>query len=125
MAETTHPFAQRVRQAPDSQLLNADQHTGAPLMCMPEVEKQAENHLILEHGESADRGMLTGALGGIIGPLSLYIGKPHVAKRHAHLQWPAPIRESLRPDGSTTRLIDLERERGLGAQAATRAGTKA
>lgn len=90
------------RQA-DSQLLNADQPTGAPLMCMPEVEKQAENHLIPEHGESADRGMLTGA----------------------HLQWPAPIRESLRPDGSTTRLIDLERERGLGAQAATRAGTKA
>ena len=73
MTETPHPFAQRVRQAPDSRLLNTDQPTGAPLMCMPEVEEQTENYLIIEHGDSADRGMLTGALGGILGPLSLYM----------------------------------------------------
>jgi len=72
MTETTpaHPFAQRLRQLPDCRLLRADQPTGAPLMCMPEVEAQTEHYLVIEHGESADRGMLTGALGGVLGILS-------------------------------------------------------
>ena len=35
---TEHPFAQRLAQLPDSRLLRADQPTGTPLMCMPEVE---------------------------------------------------------------------------------------
>jgi hypothetical protein len=73
MSETTHPFAQRLRQVPDSRLLYADQPTGTTLMCMPEVEKQTEHCLIIEHGDSADRGMLTGALGGVLGPLSLFM----------------------------------------------------
>ena len=69
MTETTtaHPFAQRLRQVPDSRLLRADQPTGTPLMCIPEVEAQTEHYLIIEHGDSADRGMLTGALGGGLG----------------------------------------------------------
>jgi hypothetical protein len=61
---TDHPFAQRLAQLPDSRLLRADQPTGAPLMCMPEVEEQTEHYLAIEHGDSADRGMLTGVLGG-------------------------------------------------------------
>lgn len=61
---TAHPFAQRLRQAPDSRLLRADQATGAELMCMPEVEEQTECYLAIEHGDSADRGMPTGVLGG-------------------------------------------------------------
>ena len=61
---TDHPFAQRLAQLADSRLLRADQPTGAPLMCMPEVEEQTEHYLAIEHGDSADRGMLTGALGG-------------------------------------------------------------
>ena len=64
---TTHPFAQRLSQAPDSRLLRSDQGTGADLMCMPEVEEQTEQYLAIEHGDSADRGMLTGALGGGLG----------------------------------------------------------
>ena len=36
-------------------------------MCMPEVEEQTEHYLSIEHGDSADRGMLTGALGGMGG----------------------------------------------------------
>ncbi len=64
---TDHPFAQRLAQLPDSRLLRADQPTGAPLMCMPEVEEQTEHYLAIEHGDSADRGMLTGALGGVAG----------------------------------------------------------
>ncbi|NQD93962.1 hypothetical protein HP532_15030 [Pseudomonas sp. CrR25] len=65
MTDTTaHPFAQRLSQAPDSRLLRADQNTGADLMCMPEIEEQTEHYLAIEHGDSADRGMLTGALGG-------------------------------------------------------------
>ncbi|TQL07405.1 hypothetical protein FBY21_2786 [Pseudomonas sp. SLBN-26] len=36
-------------------------------MCMPDVEEQTEHYLSLEHGESADRGMWTGALGGVGG----------------------------------------------------------
>ncbi len=36
-------------------------------MCMPEVEEQTEYYLSLEHGENADRGMWTGALGGVGG----------------------------------------------------------
>ncbi|WP_324709594.1 hypothetical protein [Pseudomonas citronellolis] len=35
-----------------------------------------------------------------------------VAKRRSHRQWPELVRERLRPDGPTTRLIDLEREQG-------------
>lgn len=61
---TEHPFAQRLAQLPDSRLLRADQATGTPLMCMPEVEEQTEHYLAIEHGDSADRGMWTGAFGG-------------------------------------------------------------
>lgn len=64
---TDHPFAQRLAQLPDSRLLRADQPTGAALMCMPEVEEQTEHYLAIEHGDSADRGMWTGALGGVAG----------------------------------------------------------
>lgn len=60
-----HPLAQRLAQAVDGYPLQADQPTGAPLMCMPDVEEQTEHYLAIEHGESADRGMLTGALGGM------------------------------------------------------------
>ena len=60
-----HPLSQRLAKALDGQPLQADQATGAPLMCMPEVEEQTEQYLAIEHGESADRGMLTGALGGM------------------------------------------------------------
>ncbi|MBV6750285.1 hypothetical protein KV580_08250 [Pseudomonas chlororaphis] len=35
------------------------------------------------------------------------------AKRRARNRWPEIVLERLRPDGPTTRLIDLERERGL------------
>ncbi len=65
IAQTT--FARRFAQVPDSRLLQSDQPTHAPLMCMPEVEEQTEHYLSLEHGESADRGMWTGALGGVGG----------------------------------------------------------
>jgi hypothetical protein len=51
----------------DGHPLQADQPTGAPLMCMPDVEEQTEHYLAIEHGESADRGMLTGALSGVLG----------------------------------------------------------
>lgn len=64
---TNHPFAQRLAQVPDSRLLKADKPTGTPLICMPEVEEQTEHYLAIEHGDSADRGMLTGALGGGLG----------------------------------------------------------
>ena len=60
-----HPLAQRLAKALDAHPLQADQPTGAPLMCMPEVEEQTEHYLSIEHGDSADRGMLTGALGGM------------------------------------------------------------
>ena len=62
-----HPLAQRLAKALDAHPLQADQPTGAPLMCMPEVEEQTEHYLSIEHGDSADRGMLTGALGGMGG----------------------------------------------------------
>ncbi|BBT15251.1 hypothetical protein WP8S17C03_13000 [Metapseudomonas otitidis] len=65
--EASRAFAQRFTQVPDSCLLQSDQSTQAPLMCMPEVEEQTEFYLSLEHGESADRGMWTGALGGGLG----------------------------------------------------------
>ncbi|MGE8499445.1 MAG: hypothetical protein ACN6O6_18235 [Pseudomonas sp.] len=61
---TEHPFAQRLAQLPDTRLLHADHPTGAQLMCMPEVEEQTEGYLAIEHADSADRGMWTGALGG-------------------------------------------------------------
>nr|WP_298116396.1 hypothetical protein [uncultured Pseudomonas sp.] len=64
---TAHPFAQRLSQAPDSRLLYAEQSTGAELLCIPEVEGQTEHCLAIEHGDSADRGMLTGALAGVGG----------------------------------------------------------
>ncbi|MGE8499443.1 MAG: hypothetical protein ACN6O6_18225 [Pseudomonas sp.] len=66
---TSHPFAQRLQGSPESSLLHADHSTGAELLCIPEVEEQAEHYLAIEHGESADRGMLTGALGGVLGIL--------------------------------------------------------
>ncbi len=71
MTETTasHPFAQRLQSSPESRLLYADQSTGAELLCIPEVEEQTEHYLAIEHGNSADRGMLTGALGGVLGVL--------------------------------------------------------
>ncbi|MDH0334792.1 hypothetical protein [Metapseudomonas otitidis] len=61
LTQTT--FARRFAQVPDSRLLQADKSTEAPLMCMPEVEEQTEYYLSIEHGEGADRGMWTGALG--------------------------------------------------------------
>ncbi len=61
------PLSLRLAQALDGHALHADTSTGAPLMFMPEVEEQTEQYLALEHGESADRGMLTGALGGGLG----------------------------------------------------------
>ncbi|TQL07407.1 hypothetical protein FBY21_2788 [Pseudomonas sp. SLBN-26] len=63
-AEAARTSARRFAQVPDSCLLQSDQSTQAPLMCMPEVEEQTEFYLSIEHGESADRGMWTGALGG-------------------------------------------------------------
>ena len=66
-AEAARAFAQRFAQVADSRLLQAEKSTEAPLMCMPEVEEQTEHYLSLEHGESADRGMWTGALGGVGG----------------------------------------------------------
>ncbi len=36
-----------------------------------------------------------------------------IAKRRSSNHWPEIVLERLRPDGPTTRLIDLERERGL------------
>lgn len=66
-AATNQPFAQRLTQVPDSRLLQADQPTGSPIICMPEVEEQTEHYLAIEHGNSADRGMWTGALGGGLG----------------------------------------------------------
>ncbi|MFI8607235.1 hypothetical protein ACIGFL_02635 [Pseudomonas sp. NPDC077649] len=71
---TNHPFAQRLARVPDSRLLQADQPTGAPLICMPEVEEQTEHYLAIEHGDSADRGMLTGALGGGVGIACFIMG---------------------------------------------------
>ncbi len=59
-----HPFAQRLHGSPESRLLYAEQSTGAALLCIPEVEEQTEHYLAIEHGDSANRGMLTGALGG-------------------------------------------------------------
>lgn len=74
-AATNHPFAHRLAHVPDTCVLQAGQPTGAPLMCMPEVEEQTEHYLAIENGDSADRGMLTGALGGgsglIFGTFSL------------------------------------------------------
>jgi len=43
-------------------------------MCMPEVEEQTEHYLAIEHGDSADRGMLTGALGWGIGLTCIFTG---------------------------------------------------
>lgn len=37
-----------------------------------------------------------------------------IAKRRSRNRWPQIVTERLQPDGPTTRLIDLERERGLG-----------
>ncbi|QLC73359.1 hypothetical protein LPB260_21725 [Pseudomonas sp. LPB0260] len=37
----------------------------------------------------------------------------NVAKRRSRNRWPQIVTERLQPDGPTTRLIDLERERGL------------
>ncbi len=36
-----------------------------------------------------------------------------IAKRRSRNRWPKIVSERLQPDGPTTRLIDLERERGL------------
>ncbi|WP_238871992.1 hypothetical protein [Halopseudomonas maritima] len=69
-----HPLAQRLAKALDAHPLQADQPTGAPLMCMPEVEEQTEHYLSIEHGDSADRGMLTGALGGMLGGFWIVMG---------------------------------------------------
>lgn len=48
-------------------MLYAEQATGAELLCIPEVEEQTEHYLAIEHGDSAGRGMLTGALAGVGG----------------------------------------------------------
>jgi len=60
-----HPLSQRLAQVLDGYPLQADRPTGAALMCMPEVEEHTEHYLAIEHGDSAHRGMLTGALGGM------------------------------------------------------------
>lgn len=73
-SQRPHPLALRMASAVDGQPLQADQPTGAPLMCMPEVEEQTEHYLAIEHGESADRGMLTGALGGVMGGFWVVMG---------------------------------------------------
>jgi hypothetical protein len=85
----SHPLAQRLAQAVDGHPLQADQPTDAPLMCMPDVEEQTEHYLAIEHGESADRGMLTGALGGMVGAFlacfafAFYLdGRPEPALRY-------------------------------------------
>ena len=62
-----HPLSQRLAQALDGHPLQADRSTGAALMYMPEVEEHTEHYLAIEHGDSAHRGMLTGALGGMLG----------------------------------------------------------
>jgi hypothetical protein len=71
MTDTTaaHPFAQRLHSSPESRLLYAEQATGAELLCIPEVEDQTEHYLAIEHGDSTDRGMLTGVIGGVGGGL--------------------------------------------------------
>lgn len=61
------PLSQRLAQALDGYPLKADRSTGAALMCIPEVEEHTEHYLAIEHGDSAHRGMLTGALGGTLG----------------------------------------------------------
>ena len=38
-----------------------------------------------------------------------------LSKRRSRNQWPEEVLERLRPDGPTTRLIELEREQGLPA----------
>ncbi|GGJ07347.1 hypothetical protein [Halopseudomonas pertucinogena] len=60
-----HPLSQRLAQALDGYPLQADRSTGAALMCMPEVEQHTEHYIAIEHGDSAHRGMLSGALGGM------------------------------------------------------------
>ena len=62
-----HPLSQRLAQALDGYPLQADRSTGAALMCMPEVEQHTEHYIAIEHGDSAHRGMLSGALGGMLG----------------------------------------------------------
>ncbi|PAU64478.1 hypothetical protein BZL41_09815 [Pseudomonas sp. PIC25] len=42
-----------------------------------------------------------------------------LSKRRSRNQWPEEVLERLRPDGPTTRLIDLEHARGLAPEAAT------
>jgi len=50
----------------------------------------------------------------LLHPASLIEDRVHkIAKRRSSNQWPEIVLERLRPDGPTTRLIDLERERGL------------
>ncbi len=87
MTETTapHPFAQRLQSSPESRLLYAGQATGAELLCIPEVEEQTEHYLAIEHGDSADRGMLTGALGGGLGCFSVVMALMAYADRD--MEW--------------------------------------
>src|SRR5690606_8830422 len=80
------PLSQRLAQALDGYPLQTDQHTGATLMCMPDVEEHTEHYLSIEHGESVHRGMLTGGLGGtlrgfllIVAMLAYYHGYPQNA----------------------------------------------
>ncbi|MDX9688799.1 hypothetical protein [Halopseudomonas formosensis] len=83
---SAHPLSQRLAQALDGYPLQTDQHTGATLMCMPDVEEHTEHYLSIEHGESVHRGMLTGVLGGTLGGfllimamLAYYHGNPQNA----------------------------------------------
>jgi hypothetical protein len=50
--------------------LHADQHTGVPLMSLPDVEEHTESYIAIKHGDSSFRGIPTGALGGILSILS-------------------------------------------------------
>jgi hypothetical protein len=81
----THPFAQRLHSSPESRLLYANQATGAELLCIPEVEEQTEHYLAIEHGDSADRGMWTGALGGGIGCFSVVMAL--MAYADSDMEW--------------------------------------
>lgn len=50
-----------------STILSADRPTGQQPMTLGDIEEHTENYLALENGEGKYRGMLTGALAGVVG----------------------------------------------------------
>lgn len=50
-----------------STTLSADRPTGQQPMTLGDIEEHTENYLALENGEGKYRGMLTGALAGVVG----------------------------------------------------------